>query len=119
MEPVAIRRYVETRSLYDVDITVESPQAYISTTSTLFLAASADGTALEPCGTGLLEGKHPSTHKGETPEVACTDRKFCCELVGNNKEMPLLVLPGAGTTCSYRPAMVRLRSPHCSRRARL
>lgn len=27
--------------------------------------------------------KCPSAHKGRTSEDACTDKKFCCELVGN------------------------------------
>ncbi|KAH9378518.1 hypothetical protein HPB48_007862 [Haemaphysalis longicornis] len=83
MEPVAIRRYVETKSLYDVGVTVEPTGLHIHD-KYAFLAASPDGIVREPSGTGLLEVKCPSTQKGKTPEVACTDKKFCCELVGNN-----------------------------------
>lgn len=83
MEPVAIRRYVETRSLYDVGITVELTGLHIHD-KYAFLAALPDGIVREPSGTGLREVKRPSTQKGETPEVACTDRKFCCELAGND-----------------------------------
>lgn len=49
-----------------------------------FLAASPDG--LVHCShcqpvQGLLEVKCPSVHKNKTPEEACSDSDFCCQLI--------------------------------------
>lgn len=49
-----------------------------------FLAASPDGLVkCQHCQPvqGLLEVKCPSVHKNKTPEEACSDSDFCCQLI--------------------------------------
>ena len=57
-----------------------------------FLGASPDGTIYDPTHPdpyGFLEVKCPYSHRDHTPEVACSDPLFCCELRGDSKVVSL------------------------------
>lgn len=48
-----------------------------------FLAASPDGIVRDLTEEGNLEVKCPYSKCGLTPEEACKDKNFCCQLVDN------------------------------------
>ena len=82
-EPAARRRYVEHMKKTHPHIKVQ-PCGLIINKEKTFLACSPDGLVkcshCQPCQ-GLLEIKCPSVHRQKTPEEACSDKTFFCELV--------------------------------------
>lgn len=86
MEPVAIAKYTELRALADSPVTVLRTGLHVHKDYP-FLAGSPDGIVQEATGEGLLEVKCPSKQAGRTPEEACTDKEFCCELVGSEVKL--------------------------------
>lgn len=79
-EDDAVVAYTNLKSLYDVDVQVFETGLHIHP-GFPFIAASPDRLVTDGKEEGLLEVKCPITKKGMTPEAACQDKKFCCEMV--------------------------------------
>lgn len=82
-EPAAKRLYEKKMNKSHGHIIIQ-PCGLIIDKDKPFLASSPDGlvkcTHCQPCQ-GLLEIKCPSVHRQKTPEEACCDKNFFCEIV--------------------------------------
>ncbi|XP_070202256.1 uncharacterized protein [Littorina saxatilis] len=83
-EAAARRKYtLQMRSQHHINLQVRKCGLLIDSDMP-FLATSPDGLVhCQHCQPvqGLLEVKCPSVHRNKTPEEACSDSDFCCQLI--------------------------------------
>ncbi|KAG0435793.1 hypothetical protein HPB47_018319 [Ixodes persulcatus] len=82
-EDTAVAAYVELMAAYDQPVHVHETGLHVHRDHS-FIAASPDRVVTIGTEEGLLEVKCPPSKIGQTPEKACQDRKFCCELVNGD-----------------------------------
>ena len=88
-EPVALRKYTEFMIRNGHCGLTADPCGFVIHQTKGWLGASPDARVVDPsCGlTGIAEFKCPYSKRDKSPQEACDDADFCCELVNGQLQL--------------------------------